>query len=244
MKTIEIIYGDSLNHTMRKSKLSENEIIKLDTPFSIADLSKIDEYKIILPKEIYDENIILDFSEEIDKINKLTTSNNILRVWTSHQDADSYILLSYIANYIKNLKSDLYVIYSDEFNREIKSPSMMRESELERISEFTHKLSKEEIEELSLLWNKIVTTKADMRINENDEIKLVSYDYFDNLLIEKLKIAKEEKIISLAADMLSNYHLTDTIFVFLIERLINKNKIIITKKDEVFCRSIVKVNEE
>lgn len=240
---VEIIYGDSLNHTMKQSKLNENEIIKFNTLFSVADLSKIDDYKLVLPIEIYKEEIVIDISKEIKQLEDAIKNNKILRVWTSTQDADSYILLSFIANFIKEKNYDLYVVYSDKYNEEILSPAMMLEEELETISKTSEKLPKEEINNLSLLWNKIVNTKCDMRIMKNKNIELVSYDYFNNELIEKLKETKEEKIISLTATMLSKYHLTDTIFVFLIERLINKNKIIITKKDDVFCRCMIKVND-
>ena len=240
---VEIIYGDSLNHTMKKSKLNENEIIKFDTLFSVADISKIKEYKLVLPIEIYKEEIMIDFSNEMKEIDKAILNNNKLRVWTSYQDTDSYILLSFIANYIKDRNCDLYAVYSDMYNEEILSPAMMREEELEKISKESEKLSREEINNLSLLWNKIVNTKCDMRIMKNKTIELVSYDYLNNELIEKLKESNEEKIISLTATMLSKYHLTDTIFVFLIERLIKSNKFIITKKDEIFCKSIIKVND-
>ena len=65
----EIIYGDSTNYTMSRSQLGKNEIIKFNTTFSIADLSHINQFKIILPKDIYKEEIVYDFSEEINKLN-------------------------------------------------------------------------------------------------------------------------------------------------------------------------------
>ena len=65
--TTEIIFGNSTNYTMSRSKLGKNEIIKFNTTFSIADLSHINQFKIILPKEIYKEEIVYDFSAEMNK---------------------------------------------------------------------------------------------------------------------------------------------------------------------------------
>ena len=66
--TTEIIFGDSLYYTMSRSELGKNEIIKFRTTFSIADLSFIDQFKIILPKDIYKEKIVYDFREEMNKL--------------------------------------------------------------------------------------------------------------------------------------------------------------------------------
>ena len=64
----EIIFGDSTNCTMSRSQLGKNEIIKFNTVFSIANLSYINQFKIILPKDIYKEEIGYDFSEEMNKL--------------------------------------------------------------------------------------------------------------------------------------------------------------------------------
>lgn len=239
----EIIFGDSLFYTMSKSKLAENEIIKFNTVFSIADLSLINQFKIILPIDIYKEKIIYDFSEEINKLNVSIEKKNKIRIWCSHQDSDLYILLAYISNYVKDKECNLYVIYSDEQNEEIFSPSILREYELEKSEEIEHKLTKDEIVELSNIWNTIYTNKSDMRIMKNKEINLVSYDYFNDILLNKLKELGEVRISKLVGCVMPNYHISDTIFLYLVERLIKSNKIIICENTDRLWNCTVKIKE-
>ena len=239
----EIIYGDSTNYTMSRSKLGKNEIIKFNLTFSIADLSYINQFKIILPKDIYKEKIVYDFSEEINKLNSLKKKKNKIRVWCSHQESDSYILLTYIANYVKEKDCSLYVVFSDEQNKEILSPAMLRENELEKLTEKEHKLTNDEIVELANLWNKIKTQKSDMRIMENQKVKLVSYDYFNDILLNKLTELGEVKISVLAGHIMSNLHIADTVILYLVERLINLNKITVIENDDRLWNCIIKINK-
>ena len=240
--TTEIIFGDSINCTMSRSKLSKNEIIKFNTTFSIADLSQINQFKIKLPKEIYKEEIVYDFSEEINKLDSSIKKKNKIRIWSSHQDSDSYILLAYISNYVKEKNCDLYVIYSDEQEEKIQTPAMLTEQELETSTKNEHKLTKEEITKLSDLWKKIINQKSDMRIMENKNIKLVSYDYFNDTLLNKLKELGGVKCAELIGHIISNLHISDSIILYLIERLIKSKKIIIIKNDDKLINSIIKVH--
>lgn len=237
----EIIFGDSTNYTMSKSRLGKNEIIKFNTVFSIADLSCINQSKIILPKDIYKEEIVYDFSEEMNKLDNSIKRKNKIRVWCSHQDSDSYILLTYISNYVKGKDCNLYVIYSDEQNKNFLSPAMLREHELEELTEKEHKLTNEEIIELSNLWNKIKTQKTDMRIMEHGNVKLVSYDYFNDTLLNKLNELGGAKSAELVGHIMSNLHISDTIILYLVERLIKLNKIVIIKDDDRLWNCIIKV---
>ena len=236
----EIIFGDSTNYTMSRSQFGKNEIIKFNTVFSIADLSCINQYKIILPKDIYKEEIIYDFSEEMNKLDNSIKKKNKIRVWCSHQDSDSYILLTYISNYIRGKDCSLYVIYSDEQNKEFLSPAMLREHELEKLTEKEHKLTNEEMIELSNLWNKIKTQKSNMRIMEHGNVKLVSYDYFNNFILNELNKLWKVKIVELVGYIMSNLYLIDVIILYLIERLIKLNKIEIIKDENRLWDCIIK----
>lgn len=237
----EIIFGDSTYYTMSKSKLSQNLIIKFNTTFSVADLSDINDFKIILPEKIYKEEIIYSFINQISELEESIKKKNKIRVWCSYQEADSYILLAYMANYIKDRKGNLYVIYVDEYNKEYLSPAMLRKEKLEKLTEIEHKLSNNEIIELSNLWNKIKIQKADMRIMENRKVKLVSFDYFNNIILNKLKELGEVKINVLVWHLMTNFHISDTTFLYLVERLIKSNKIIITENDERLWNSTIKI---
>lgn len=231
-KITEIVFGNSLYFTMKNSKLKENEIILFNTIFSIGDLKDIDKFKIYVPKDIIESMQVYDFSKEIKKLNNAVKNGNKIRIWCSRQDSDSYILLAYICNYLKDKNSDLYVVYSDDYDSSCMSPACLKEVELENASSYEEKLNNENILELSNEWNCIKNSSADIRIIENNKVKLVSYDYFDDIIINKLKKLGAVKQVTLVAHLLSNYHLIDLIFVYLINRLIENNKIIIIEKDE------------
>ena len=71
----EIIYGDSLYHTLKQCEFVGNKIIKFDKFLSFADLSNIDKNIIMLNKDfcdfIYPEiNHKFDVVESMEDLNK------------------------------------------------------------------------------------------------------------------------------------------------------------------------------
>lgn len=239
--TTEIVFGDTTYSNISRSKLGKNEIIKFNTVFSASDLSYIDHFKIILPKEIYKEEIIYNFNEEINKLDNSIKKKNKIRIWCSYQDSNSYILLSYLSNYVKEKDISLYVIYADEQNKELISPSVLNGKDIDKLIKKEHELTNDEIIEFSNLWNKIKTQKSDMRIMENRKIKLVSYDYFNNFILNELNKLGEVKIVELVGYIMSNLYLIDVIILYLVKRLIKLNKIEIIKDDNRLWNCIIRV---
>lgn len=158
-------------------------------------------------------------------------NKNKIRIWCSRKDSDSYILLPYICNFVKNMQCNLFVIYSDDYDEKFLSPAILKEEELESITALEHKLSNDDIIKFSKIWDNIKSQKADIRIMYNNELKLVSYDYFDNIIIDKLKMLGTVKESKLVSKLFFEYHLCDLIFVYLINRLIKEKRVIIVKKN-------------
>ena len=73
---------------------------------------------------------------------------------------------------------------------------------------------------------------------EDKKIKLVSYDYFDAEIL-KIINKKQTSIISLAVDLSNKYYLSETVFIYLIKRLIDINKIKIIKQSEKYIENII-----
>lgn len=230
-KELEIIYGDSLNYTMKKSKLKENKIIMFNTLFSISDLTKVKEYKIKTKKELnpYDENYT--YKSEVDLLNKYIEENYKIRIWSSHKDIESYLLLLYICDKIKDKNVDAYVTYSEDYEN-CPSPSCLKEEELESLSLLNHKLTKEEINEFSKIWNNLVETNSHMRVIKNGKVLNVDYKYFDEIILNKLKELKTTTISKLVANLMMEYHIRDIEFTYFIDELIKQNKIKIIEKDK------------
>lgn len=254
MKNItEVVFGDSLCHEIKISKFSRNNtIVKFEPLFSICDLSNIDqhiltlndEYCDLISSEIYDINNTYSLKNIINDLEESIKNNNKIRIWTTHKQIDSYLMFLYVCNYFSNIDYDLYVLFSDEFDKECYSPSCMNEKELEELSKLEHKLTKEEIKKYSNEWKEIINDNLDMRIIENNKVKSVTFDYYNDIILNKLNELGEVKMVSLVGRLMSDTHLYDTVFTYLIYRLIKEEKIIITGKDERYWKSIIKTKKE
>ena len=214
-------------YTINKSKLNSNEIIKFNTVFSIGNLAKINNCRISYPDFLnYEE---YDFSSNMVYIKSLINKMDF-RIWCSNYDADSYILLCYFCNYFKNQDYNLFVVYSDEYNKDYNSPAMMNEQELELATKKEYKLSQEEKIILSDQWIDIENQDCDLRIMRQKKVKLVKYNYFDDAITDELLQLGTCKVSKLVGILLSKYdHLNDSIYVLLIDRLIKIGKIKLIK---------------
>ena len=243
MKKTNVIFGASTLVTMSESKLLNNNIIEFDTVFSVVDLSNLDNYEVILPKDIYQEELIYSFAKEIEKLNQAISNNEEIRIWTSHYEINSYLLFLFLCNHLKYEECNLYVVYSDEYNEKCYSPACMNESELEELTKLEHKLSKDEIIEHAKEWQRISQNKSDMRILENKNVKLVSFDYYNEEILNLLKELGEVKIVQLASLFMSKYYLQDLIVSYLIDRLINDKKIKVIKYGKRFFENVIAIKE-
>lgn len=227
-KITNLINGHSLDLTMNESKILNN-IIEFNSSFSVADLTNIEKNEVILPKEIYRQMYKYNFFEKIEQLDRAINNNEKIRIWTSHFDVDSYLLFLYLCDYLKDKDCNLFVLYSDDYNEYCYSPSCMDCEELENLSKLEHKLTNEEIREFSKIWQYIKSKKGDMRILEDKKIKLVSFDYYNEILLNILKEQGEITICRLTALFMMEHHISEMIVCYLIKRLINQNKIRITK---------------
>ena len=249
----EVVFGDSLYHEIKISRFSKNnKIIKFGLLFSICDLSNIDkgiltlnnEYCDLISSEIYDISNTSSLKDIINGLEESIKNNNKIRIWTTHKQIDSYLMFLYVCNYFSNIDANLYVLFSDEFDSDFFSPSCMNEKELEELSKLEHKLTKDEIKRYSNEWNKIINDNLDMRIVENNKVKSVTFDYYNDIILNKLNELGEVKVVGLVGRLMSDIHLYDTVFTYLIYRLIKEEKIIVIYKDQRYWKSIIKVKKE
>lgn len=243
MEKANVINSLSLFVSMKKSNLLNNKIINFNTTFSVTDLSKINDYKVILPKEIYGDVIVYSFKKQIEMLKDSVNNNESIRIWTSHYEIESYILLLYLCDFLKDKQGNLYVVYSDLYDKECYSPVCMNEKELESLALLEHKITKEEQDKYSKIWQNIIKNKSDMRILENEKVKLVSYDYYNDIILDKLAKLGEITICKFTALFMSEYYFSDLIIVYFIKRLIEKNKIKIVKESkENFFQNTIAIN--
>lgn len=233
MKTLEIIFGNSCNSAMQKSKLNKNSILLINALFNVGDLSTISDYIIGVPKDLCQEEKNYFIKNEVDIIINNIKLGNKIRVWTSNNDTYSYLVLLYVSSIVEKYNYDLYVTYSDDYNKEYVSPRVMNGFELEKLSTLEHKLRKDEILNYSKLWDKLVTENADLRIIENGTIKSVSIDYYDKVILNMLNTLGKVKITQFVGLLMREIHLQDKLVMYLIKRLIKQNKIKIELSDNI-----------
>ena len=69
------------------------------------------------------------------------------------------------------------------------------------------------------------------------------FDYYNDIILERLKSLEEVKISTLTASLMKDYYLQDLLLVYLISRLIDNNKIkIIEISKERYFHNIIKIN--
>ena len=247
MNKVNVIFGGSTFVTMRESDLLNNNIIQFfsnfNCVFSVANLSKIDGFKVVLPKGVYSEKIEYSFEDKINKLDEAINNNEDIRIWTSHYDIESYLLFLYLCNYLKDRDCNLYVVYSDEYDKDCYSPACMKKEDLEALSKLEHKLSKDEIIEHSKGWVNLKNNTSDIRILEDKKLKLVSYDYYNEEILNLLKELGEVEIVKLVGSFMNNNYLQCLLVSYFIDRLIKDGKIKIVKYGERFFENVIIIND-
>ena len=227
MKTLEIIFGHSCYYTMKNSKLNDN-ILMLNVLFNVGDLSNYRNHKINIPENLLLEDKNVNFELEYNIIVDNIKQKNKIRVWTGRNDIYSYLVMLYICSIVKDYNYELYVLYCDDYNNDYPSFSVMKEEELKVLSGLEHKLTNEEINNNVNIWNNLVSDNSDLRVIDSGNVKSVSIDFYDNFIIDTLKAMGKVKICQLVGKLMQNVYMNDTMYVYLIDRLISINKIKMT----------------
>ena len=244
MEILEVVFGNSCYMTMKNSSLQNIEILLFNLLLNVGDLSKIDENQIVIPKYLCNERNNYSFKKEVAIINKSIKEKKKIRIWTSHYDVYSYLIMLYVCKLVQKNNYELYVIYSDEYSKDYISPSMVDSDNFANLSQIEHKLSDNEINNFANEWIKIVRDNSEMRVLENGKIKSVSINYYDNLILEKLKLLGQVKVAKLVALLMSEVYLADSLYVYLINRLIKNNKIkIVNENNNRFFDNVIDITK-
>ena len=235
MNTLDIVFGNSCYDTIKGSNINNN-ILMFNTLFNIGDLSNIDNYIVKLPDS--SENFKKEYEVIIDNINK----HNKIRVWTSRKDIYSYLVMLYISSIIKKYDYDLYVLYADDYNADYLSPSAMNSEELKKLLLLEHKLSKNEILNNAKIWDELLYDNSFLRVISNGKVKSVSIDFYDDYIMSTLEKLGKVKLSFLVGKLMGNVYLHDNLYVYLINRLIDENKIkIYLDKNTRYFDSLVEI---
>ncbi len=245
MKTLEIVFGNSSYNNLKKCNLKNSNILMINTSFNIGDISNISNYKIIIPNELYLDSKNNNIKEETNIILNSINKKNKIRVWTSKENIYSYLIMLYISDIIKDYNYELNVIYSDNYNKDFKSISMMTKEEIKDLIKSEHKLTKKEIDNNSKLWKKLVKENSELRIIENGIVKSVSLDYYDEYILNTLNKLGKVKVNKLIGNLIKDIYLQDTLYLYLIKKLMSTKKIKMNiNNNTIFTENLIEVNNE
>lgn len=243
MKTLDIVFGDSSYNILKKINLKDSDILKINILFNVGDLSNISNYIINIPKDLCFEEKNYYIKDETDKIIDSINRQYKIRVWTSHIDIYSYLIMLYVSSIVKKHDYQLYVIYCDEYKKDYPSISTMKIEEVEKLVFLEHKLENEEIKYNCDVWKKLIRDNSELRIIENEMVKSVSLNYYDKYILDILSKIGKVKISQLIGKLMQKVYLQDNLYKYLINNLIKNGRIIIYRDNKVrYCDNLISVN--
>ena len=177
----------------------------------------------------------INFKEDIELIHNEIKKGSKIRIWTSHKSNDDYLLFLYLCDVLKDKLDNIYVVYSDEYNEYCWSLNCMDYLEVRQLFVKEYELSKTEINEYAKKWQQIRQVNSELRIIENRQIKNLSFNYYDEKILLRLKQKGECTIASLIGELMGNLvinDMNDLEYLYLIDHLIKKTMIEITEKGD------------
>lgn len=186
-----------------RKKISDYTIYSLGMRLSAGDIKEnhLDFFR----KCFHDSNYsyIETLNELLDNVN----SDTKIRIWSSKKDADDYMLLLFLCNFLKDRTNKISVIFSSDYNG-LWSFNALDYKEIEILLNYEKLLFEDEIQLLSNQWENLVEINSEFRVLDKGEVKNKKYaDYYDNIL----NILREE----------GSYTITNLIADCMIKRVIN-----------------------
>src|SRR5574344_2251012 len=228
-KNYEIVSSNSAKTLVEQ--ITNNPVINLEMCLNIGKLDTIINNKREELRE-YNGNLKYDFNKELDEISKYDN----IRIWSSIYDADDYCLLLFLCNRFK--EKNISVIYSNEFNNYATTITNLLVEDIREYSTKEHKLKDYEKEDFIKEWNYVINDNKELRYMINGIVKSTDINCFDESIINRLKEIGECFIYELIGNLMVNpiiekVFLSEWIYMYLIIRLENDNRISINENDEI-----------
>lgn len=191
---LEIVFSDSERLLLERSNLfNKDDILSLTF---ILSMGKLDDFEHQTKRTIGD--IEVNIPTEISELkNKVKNYENI-RIWYASNVNEDYLSMMYVVY----LCSDKNIEVVDGYQRN--GISGYADDEIKDLVKESRVLTKEEIQEYILKWNKIYDENTEVRFLNNGEIINESYEYFDNEILDKLSFLGESKEWSFIGNCMAN----------------------------------------
>lgn len=219
---LEIVFSDAEKLLLERSNLfNKDDILSLTFLLS---MEKLDDFEHQTKRIIGD--IKVNIPNEIRKLkNKVKDYENI-RIWYASSVNEDYLSMMYVVYLCSNKTIEVV----DAYQRN--GVSGYADNEIKDLVKENITLTKKEIQEYILKWNKIYDANSEVRFLDNGEIINESYSCFDNAIIDKLSSLGETKEMSFIGDCMANNLKNFTMFVCYksrVDYLKSIGKIVVTK---------------
>lgn len=194
-------------------------------------------------RKLYNDSL---FENDSLKILDNVNTDTIFRIWSSKKDNDSYLLLLYVCYLLKDKNVNIHVVYSTDYNENALSISSIESKEIEEVLKYEKVLSFDEINNYAKKWCELVEVNSDLRIIENEEIINKNYSDYDDIILMYLSEENECSIAQLIAKLVIGHVINDVgdiVYLYLINRLIDMEKIKVVKKESNLYQSIIESND-
>ena len=238
MKIIDICENFSalgcLKQYYEKNNIKDYMIYALEMYLSIGDIknNRLDFLK-KLHKKCFGYNYTYNYNEVLKEILNNITDDTIIRIWSSKKNDDDYMLLLFLCNFLKDKINTINVVFSSDYNELQYSINFLDYKKVNDVLKYEKTLSKDEIETYAKEWNKLVEINSELRTLENGKVKSKKYsDYYD-IILSILKEITPCKIANLIGECMAKEVLNDArdfVYLYLIDQLIDLNKIKIVEK--------------
>ena len=179
---LEIVISESEKNVLTYSNLfKKNDIVSFSLLLTYGKIKDIEqsEYKRVLDVELNPKCI---FNELIEKINDYDG----IRIWYSSCDSEGINTYYFLVNYFGNKNKTIYCC--DVYNKEYFSLGSYDSTKIEKLLLNTKKLNNDEINNICLIWQKLLEENGDLRLLENNRLVSCSFDFLDNVILEYLSL--------------------------------------------------------
>lgn len=224
---LEIVISESEKNVLNYSNLfKKNDIVSFSLLLTYGKIKDIEqnEYKRVLDVELNPKCIFNELIEKIDNYGEI-------RIWYSSCDSESLNTYYFLVNYLSNKNKTIY--RCDVYDEEYFSLGSYDSSKIEKLLLNTSKLNNDEVNNICLIWEKLLEENGDLRLLENNRLVSHSFDFLDNIILEYLSLYENSiKYHSFIGTLVSKELFGirgDLFFSARIDYLINTGKIIVDK---------------
>ena len=161
---LEITADYAGSGNLKRSGFARNLVLCLPLQLSYGDLKSLEQYDRSCLKKLYPKEENLSFEKEIERLKNHLSNSDRIRIWSSHKNADEYLLLLYICSLFP--EKNISVVFADEYDEHDSYCWSIRGMGVEEVNELVEKehiLSSLEKENYKKMFQEIVNINSELR---------------------------------------------------------------------------------